>query len=292
MVIMGVIATAAVSLAIKPVSARKELREDLRKATDSLSDMMSMITTSFLSGEDELNDPSFVAASTRYKNSFNSLTKDLKEAKNEHYLLGTEKEYEIEARLVKCMERLAQNIGGLRSAASTQFTLLRSSYGPGNNSLASSFPRLDSPQFPDFSSVRDRIHSLSAIYEAPEESSDAGGDQTPKRASSTDASSIATVLSPADMFSTFISHLGPPMVCSLRKIAPNLTDRGRNLWPTLSNRCSRSFHLDLALSTPSQLVANSEKVWRMLLTCSAELEKKLWLWFTGQRLSINPDHLT
>ncbi|KAJ9649075.1 hypothetical protein H2199_000988 [Coniosporium tulheliwenetii] len=211
MVIMGVIATAAVSLAIKPVSARKELREDLRKATDSLSDMMSMITTSFLSGEDELNDPSFVAASTRYKSSFNSLTKNLKEAKNEHYLLGTEKEYEIEARLVKCMERLAQNIGGLRSAASTQFTLLKSSYGPGHNSLASSFHRLDSPQFPDFTSVRDRIHSLSAIYEAPEDSSDAGGDQTPKRASSIDASSVATVLSPADMFSTFISHLGPPM---------------------------------------------------------------------------------
>lgn len=261
MVIMGIIATTAVSLLIKPISARKELREDLVKTTDALSDMMAMITTSFLSGsEDDLRAPPFVAASARFKSCFSSMTKNLKEARNEHYFLGTEKHYAIEVRLVRCMETLAQNIGGLRSAATTQFTLVKQAPGYGYGTPSSPHQRVEfSPLSPDYAGIRDRIQSLSAIDEVPEDSSDAGSEHTPRRAPSIDESSIQTVVSTADMFSVFISHLGPPMVRSLCASPSSATDDCRNLSHILSSKCLRSFHSDLPLNMPSQLIPSSEK---------------------------------
>ena len=64
------------------------------RVTDSFGDMLAMITRGFLNGsEEELHNPSFIAASNRYKSVFTSLTKNLKEAKYEHYVFGTESEY-------------------------------------------------------------------------------------------------------------------------------------------------------------------------------------------------------
>lgn len=217
MVIMGIVASTAVSLLVRPISARKELRDDLRKATDSLGEMLAIITRSFLSGsEKELKNPAFVAASLQYKSVFRSLIKNLGEAKYEHYFLGTEEEYRIESRLVKCMERLTQNIGGLRSSAETQFTLMSKSGGEENAPLTNSSSFSDffaSPMVsPSLSYTERRTSILASIDELPKDSSGSGDERGTKAGTSWNIpSGIQSSLTAADMFSIFIAHLGPPM---------------------------------------------------------------------------------
>ncbi|KAI9762528.1 MAG: hypothetical protein M4579_000331 [Chaenotheca gracillima] len=217
MVIMGIFFTTLVSLTVKPISASKDLRDTMIKATDSLGDMLSMITSSFLNGsEEELEQPSFKQASDQYKTVFTSLTKNLKEAKYEHYVYGTETEYHIEARLTYCMQRLAQSIGGLRSAAVTQFDLLSQSLAGADHSLSSGVTSTDRPSLslgsPTSSGFPpERFAALSAIDEVPEEDS-----SSENRVSSHDGPvgngyGLAPVDSPAGLFTKFISHLGPSM---------------------------------------------------------------------------------
>ncbi|KAF2083558.1 hypothetical protein K490DRAFT_76468 [Saccharata proteae CBS 121410] len=209
MVIMGIIATTAVNLLIKPISARKELREDLRKTTDLLGDQLTMITRSFLSGsEEELKHPAYVAISDKYKSTFNSLLKNLAEAKKEHLLLGTEKEYRIEARLVRCLERLSQNIGGLRGAAQTQFALIAKQPSGGVPTPMTASSRVPS-QISLFSpeSVQGGFGGLAAIDEATEDESP----QEESQPASTLPSGVQTAETPGDIFTVFITHLGPSM---------------------------------------------------------------------------------
>ncbi|KAF4301294.1 ribosomal protein l19 [Botryosphaeria dothidea] len=224
MVFMGITAATAVSLLIRPISARNNLRNDMRKATDILGDMLSEITRSFLMGaEEELKQPEYVQVSSKFKSTFSSMTKNLGEAKKEHYVLGTEKEHHMESRLVRCMERLAQNIGGLRGAALTQFALIARPPGAGlspvitrNNSIGS-LTRVNSA---DFQSYFNRPSSqtnlsnmsasgLSAIEEAGEESSEGGESRVLSPAATPGA--FATAETPADIFTMFISYLGPSM---------------------------------------------------------------------------------
>jgi hypothetical protein len=219
MVIMGITATSAVSLLVWPASARTQLRDTMIKATDSFGDMLTMITRSFLScSETDLRSTSFNDAQSRYKSVFTQLTKNLKEAKLEHYLLGREQEYKLEASLVNCMQRLAQSIGGLRSAATTQFSLLRE----GASNVTPTGLRVLPHQVSLTSSTRqDRFAVLSAIEEASEEGSEAedqdANQELPRlfQREGTDISfastTMPTVRTPSEIFSRFIIHLGPSM---------------------------------------------------------------------------------
>ncbi|GME41128.1 ribosomal protein l19 [Neofusicoccum parvum] len=159
MVFMGITAATVVSLLIKPVSARNLLRDDMRKATDVLGDMLVGITHSFLSGtEEELKQPEYLQSSSKFKSSFSSMTKNLGEAKKEHYVLGTEQEYHLESRLV---------------------------------SMSAS--------------------GLSAIEEAGEEGSEGGSRILSPTTTPGAISGFATAETPADIFTMFISYLGPSM---------------------------------------------------------------------------------
>jgi gas vesicle protein len=240
MIIMGCSASAAVSLLVRPTSARNEFRDTFIQSTDAMAEMLNGITMSFLSGaEQELKNDSFVKANNQSKLAFKTLVKNLGEAKFEHYALGTEEEYRINSRLVKCLERLIQSIGGLRSAAETQFTLLAQSEPsrtpsetmPANGTVTSSVfsghtisqspPQLLSPSL---SYTERRTSILASIDELPESSAEASAlpsaagsddESTPvKKKSDMVASLLQSNLTPADMFSVFIVHLGPPMVCS------------------------------------------------------------------------------
>jgi hypothetical protein len=231
MVLMGIFATSAVSLLLWPVSARAELRETMIRATGSFGDMLTMITQGFLSGsEADLGSTSFNNALGRYKSVFTQLTKNLKEAKLEHYVLGTEDEYKLEASLVNCMQRLAQSIGGLRSAATTQLTLLREgaaigSATPTDDGLSAQAAGLGLSLV---ASKQDRFAVLTAIEEASEEGSGAEDQYTPTQGTQSPGSRpsrlerqnseasvtsiyVPTARTPADIFSRFISHLGPSM---------------------------------------------------------------------------------
>jgi hypothetical protein len=137
--------------------------------------------------------------------------KNLREAKFEHYILGTEEQYKVEARLVKCIERLAQNLTGLRSAATTQFDLLEKS---GQASVISSTrwnSMSSSIMSPTATRPSDRFENLEAITEEPEEIPDlvlADASNIRLQASSISA----TPTESTDIFGFFISHLGPSMV--------------------------------------------------------------------------------
>lgn len=218
MIAMGVVMTAVVSLVISPVSARRDLRENLSQVTDSFADMLTMITRSFLTGsEEELHEAQFLRASSQHREVFVSLMKNLKEAKFEHYVVGTENQYHLEAKLANCMQRLSQNIGGLRSAAETQFLLLAEPTAAGGATpLSSTFSTPQLRTSLSFSSdmmaspLDSRSH-LAAIDEVSEE------DRTPTEMSNhrrglSDDSCLPTMSAPAEIFARFIEHLGPSMV--------------------------------------------------------------------------------
>lgn len=240
MIIMGCSASAAVSLLVRPISARNGFRDTFIQSTDAMADMLNGITRSFLSGaEQDLKSDSFVKASAKSQITFKTLVKNLGEAKFEHYALGTEEEYKIHARLLKCLEKLIQSIGGLRSAAETQFTLLAQSVPsstpsesvPGNGTVSSSVfsertysqspPQLLSPSL---SHTERRSSILASIDELPESSAEVSAyasadisddESSPKRTSSHKIPNLLHAnLTPADMFSVFIANLGPPMVCT------------------------------------------------------------------------------
>ncbi|KAF2027879.1 hypothetical protein EK21DRAFT_70963 [Setomelanomma holmii] len=237
MVIMGCSASAAVSLLVRPTSARLEFRDTFIKSTDAMAEILNSITRSFLAGtESDLKSDTFIKATNQSNSTFKTLVKNLGEAKFEHYALGTEQEYKINARLVKCLEKLMQDVGGLRSAAETQFQLLAQSdahatsseSAPGNGTVTSSIfsdqavsqspPQLPSPSL---SHVERRSSILASIDELPETSAEASAfttadnsdDESSQRNDSSIKipSSMQNHLTPADMFSIFIAHLGPPM---------------------------------------------------------------------------------
>lgn len=214
MVIMGVIFAGAVSFLIFPISARKKLRANLVTTTDTLAVMLGIIAESFLSGsEDELKSAEFIEAETKHRKAYGQLDKLVREAKLEHYFAGTEREYRLEKKLVRWVQDITHNMGGLRSAASLQFslireTLARESQESGGQQGAFSteyFASLErSWSFPDGS-------FLEPIDERPEEElSPSGGFSTPNSDGKLEPAKHH--LLPADVFTIFISHLGPAMV--------------------------------------------------------------------------------
>lgn len=247
MVIMGCTASAAVALLVRPTSARTGYRDAFIQSTDAMADNLNSIARSFLSGvEQDLRNESFVNTSNKSQTTYKTLVKNLGEAKFEHYVLGTEEEYKICARLVKSLEKLMQSIGGLRSAAETQFTLLAQSNTndstpsdnmPVNGTVTSSIfsehalsqspPQLLSPSL---SHTERRTSILASIDEVPEPttgepsvhpSADVSDDESSNHGHSSRLHSfVQSNLTPADMFSVFIAHLGPPMVSnSLQSLA-------------------------------------------------------------------------
>lgn len=54
--------------------------------------------------EEDLLQPEFTKAATSHRTVFTSMMKNLREAKFEHYVKGTEKEYFLEKKLVECMQ--------------------------------------------------------------------------------------------------------------------------------------------------------------------------------------------
>jgi hypothetical protein len=215
MVIMGVVAVMAVSFFIFPISARRKLRANIVTVTDTLAIMMAIITESFLSGsEEELKSAEFLDAEARHRKAYSQLDRLVREAKLEHYVAGTEKEYRLEKKLVRWVQDITHNMGGLRNAASLQFSLIRETIARESGSLEDEqgisthidyFTPLErSWSFPDGS-------YLEPIVERPEEELSPHGSTRSRQNPSAESTPRPTLL-PADVFTIFISHLGPSMV--------------------------------------------------------------------------------
>ncbi|KAJ5894455.1 Transcriptional coactivator SAGA-type complex Ada1/Tada1 [Penicillium taxi] len=207
MVLMGILATMTVSFLIFPISARKKLRANLVTVTDTLAIMLAIITDSFLSGsEEELTSAEFLDAQTKHRKAYNQLDNLVRDAKLEHLFAGTEREYRLEKKLVRWVQDITHNMGGLRSAAALQFSLIRETavMEPSSSSEPLT-PRFDyvsrSWSFADGDGP-----FLEPIDERPEADLSPGGD-TPVQGNEMNKAALA----PADVFTVFISHLGPSM---------------------------------------------------------------------------------
>jgi hypothetical protein len=238
MLLLAMSISTAVNLLVWPISARRDLRQSMLDATANIGEMLTAITTSFLEGtDDDLKSPAFESSIKRYKASFMGLAKNLKEAKAEHYVLGSENRYHIEATIVNCIQRLATDVGGLRSAAMTQFTLLEEIAIMGNTTPSTTTPPyLSTPQFfvgsiPSTVRARqERFGSLTAIDEASEEGSDLGDLPEPipferRGTEESDTISLPTIRTPSEIFTRFMRHLGPSMkslVFTLQQILQDL----------------------------------------------------------------------
>ncbi|EEH38076.2 actin-interacting protein [Paracoccidioides lutzii Pb01] len=224
MVVMGVIATTAVCFLIFPVSARTKLRKDLVEMTASLGTMLAIITESFLQGSAEhLKQDSFQSALNRNKKAYVTVEKWLKEEKVEHYLAGTEREYRLEKKLVRAIQDITQNIGGLQSAANLQFDLLRQSHQTNRNATPMSagpssyfttqlchsiFSPLPRSAHEETRRVLPGLERLQSDEPTPGHEQDSIGTQAP-----------------ADIFERFIAHLGP----SMRSLSYTVTEILREL---------------------------------------------------------------
>ena len=250
MVLMGCLATTAVCFLISPISARRDLKITMIQVTDSFADRLALITRSFLSGQEEdLQKISSIKASDQHRSIFASLTKNLLEAKYEHYVMGTEREYGIEAKLVECMQRLAQSIGGLGSAASTQLSLL--SQAPTASALTTT-SAINSPiDRVDFLSPRllpplKDSGGLSPVDEAPEEGrgSEDTSSSTELQKPANGNKDLATGQLAAEIFTRFITQLGPSLVCRSRlhrDAVGELMSLDRNHSRILSNKSLTSY---------------------------------------------------
>lgn len=234
MLMMATIISTVVNILFWPVSARHALRKSMRTSSTTLGDMLTMISHGFLSGnEAEFTSKRFTKASSAYTSGLTQLNKNARESKYEYYLIGMEQVYKHDKAVVKSMESLAQALGGLRSAANTQFELLKeisntvdwksssaATFSPKASPRSSySFP--SSPRFPG-----NRFGGLSSIDEAPDERSDredlaSPTEEAPPEALSRSTSSLRT---PSDIFELFITRLGPSMKSLVHTMAEILKE--------------------------------------------------------------------
>lgn len=252
LVCMGVVGTSLVNLLILPTSARTAFSDEIGKNTDLLSDVLVEITRAFLSGEEkDLERPEFKKLNADYQKSLTTMANHLSEAKREHYLLGTEKRYWTESNLVDCLTKMAQNLGGLRSAALTQFTLLKQvPLDVGTLNHASSHP----------------TGSLEVISEVPEigdsenhhESRDVNGKPNGTYFS-TSHSHEEPSFDAAEIFSAFIVALGPPakgLVYTIKQILDELPF-GREAEPPTKSVGDRVLQFLPWPSSPRKVVVNA-----------------------------------
>lgn len=187
MLFMGIISTAAVNLLIWRVSARSLLRGSMAKVSTCLGDMLSMVTRGFVDGsEDDMALAEFSAASSAYSTLYPKMMTQLRESKFEHYFVGHEKLYEVERATVYSFESLAQSIGGLRSASSTLFALLKETI----------------VEHPPSAQLEDEQSHFPVVTPAA----------SPMRDDTEQVMlTVPPVCSPQDFFERFITSLRPPM---------------------------------------------------------------------------------
>ncbi|KAF2211198.1 hypothetical protein CERZMDRAFT_43444 [Cercospora zeae-maydis SCOH1-5] len=264
MVILGIIIASVVNIVIFPTLARKKLSEQMEKNTDLLGEMLISITRAFLHGrEQDLEDDYFKTLAKEHASSLNLMKKNLNEAKKEHFVLGDERLYRAEAKVVQCLAGLSQDLGGLRSAALAQFAFLNEQpqgvvYGRASSPAVDNDSWITSPIMasPPIDAPAQNYRNLGVINEvsegnSAEQSLPNGNDYSAREHEpSTPGGHLAK--SPGDMFVAFISQLGPPtksLVYTLKQTLDELpfrevSTRGWNPWTVreLEVAVSEQFH--------------------------------------------------
>ncbi|KAG6006786.1 hypothetical protein E4U21_006677 [Claviceps maximensis] len=234
MLAVGIVFSATVNLLVWRLSARRMLRESVVTASICMGDRLSFVTRGFLNGtDDEFDSPEYAQSRRRYEAAYAEMSKNLQEAKLEHYVMGREKIYKLDKRLFQSVEAVQQAIGGLRSSLSTQIALLNelpptsphhhveaaSKPSHGTTSPTLSFP---TPKLRRVTSLL--LHGTGDDLSVIDEDEDDDNDQDPRLrlVSKSEPSLDKTALfrTPADIFSLFITMLGP----SLKSLAYTLSE--------------------------------------------------------------------
>jgi hypothetical protein len=284
MLIMAMTITTIVNLVFWPISARQDLRQSMIDTTFAISALLTTITTSFLQGsDDELKSAAFRAATKRYTSEFTALSKNLREAKAEHYVLGTEGQYRVERKIVNCMERLAQDIGGLRSAATTQFTLLQETFGNGSAGVMSPKKPSGMGSYGTITGTTraklERFNSLTAIEEAAEE--DSGREESSSRPSLERSGTMdseadfMTIRTPSDIFARFLRHLGPSMKSLVFTMQQILDELPFGAGPEFKIVINENFLLSLSDALEMYRTARAEALTQLYRAKDPEREKSV-----------------
>lgn len=127
-VVLGLSISNAINYLLWPVSARKNLKRGVTQTTSQYSHLLSLVTTRFLDPDqcDDL-EAEFQGAVDANQSVFESIQKNLKEAKHEYFVLGQEAEYRLLEKVTGSVKNLAQHLNGLKSSCEAQLGLLRSS---------------------------------------------------------------------------------------------------------------------------------------------------------------------
>ncbi|KAK6528080.1 hypothetical protein TWF281_009337 [Arthrobotrys megalospora] len=213
MVVCAIVISTTLSNIMWPSFAVTELRKSMVNSTRAFAEMLEAITKGFIDGSEEpLQHESFKKASADHRKTFTDLAKHLHEAKFEHYMKGTEVTYGLELRLVECLQRLAQALGGLQNAAKTQFSLLEQS--DQTDPYLSEYPELQSSftssylHTPSEEVSRDFFSSPVDMVR-PGTSDTIGTIGTAGTAGASDGALV--VVTGRTLFDQFIQYLGPSM---------------------------------------------------------------------------------
>lgn len=247
MTIMGIAIAAVVNILVLPTWARRKLSQEMEKNTDLLGEMLISITRAFLHGrEKDLEDDYYKTLAKEHQESLNAMKKNLIEAKREHYMVGNKRVYAVEAKIVQCLVGLAQDLGGLRSAAMAQFDFIneaRSEESPPPGPAANQW--IASPATPSQQDQQQFFNGLDIIRESPEERcnslpNDATASHEHERAHST----------PWALFRSFSNDF----VASNGTATPKSVDDASEL-PQIATRAERNINANLAKSPGDMFVA-------------------------------------
>lgn len=227
--LMATTISTAVNLLLWPTSARTSLRSNMRTASVSLGNMLSMITKGFLSGaEEDLSGLGFTQASSSFRSTLITMNKNLRESKYEYYAVGQERIYQHDKAVVRCMEKLAQSLGGLRSAADTQFQLLKEMSNTAGSRPMS--PMTTNPSSPPLGRPGSQFKSgskfavLSSIDESPDERSEFDQPTPFSEIPPPPPLPPGVYRHPSDIFEIFIQRLGPSMKSLVHTLSEILRD--------------------------------------------------------------------
>lgn len=211
-----------------------QLVQDLEKNTDLLGEMLISITRAFLSGREvDLQDDFYKKLNDDHQSTLSSMDKNLAEAKRELFVLGREKQYEFEARIVDCLTGLAQDLGGLRSAAFAQFNFMHEVEAECSTSGLLS-PRGSNSNPPQglLTSISEAEMEDEGEQTIQSSAATSAATMSPTTATSPERSGNADVYpglrTPNDLFLAFLEELGPPtrsLVYTLKQILDELPFR-------------------------------------------------------------------
>ncbi|KAK9470387.1 Fusaric acid resistance protein-like-domain-containing protein [Dipodascopsis tothii] len=119
---LGVLISAGVCLTVNPYTAVSKLKRSFVDTLDTYAEILNITVAQFLgapAGRAQLE-----AAAKDHHAAFTSMEQNMREAKFEHFVRGTEEEYFIQRRMVTSIQSLAQYLGSLKSSLTTQKLLI------------------------------------------------------------------------------------------------------------------------------------------------------------------------